>query len=262
MEALLTGEVWIALLTLTFLEIVLGVDNIIFISIVANRLPTEKHNKAHNIGLAIAMGFRIVLIFGIMWIISFKEPLFTVLNVGIGIRDIILMIGGLFLLGKSVTEIHEKMEGGEHSKQTESPTGFWSVIFQITALNIVFSFDSILTAVGLVDLTGTNYPADGSKYPDEIGIGIMIIAVIASMIVMMLFAGGISRFISKHPTLEVLALSFLILIGFMLVLEGVHIEIPKGYIYFAVFFALIVEVVNLRVRKVNKPIKLYNTEIE
>lgn len=253
MEFLLNGEIWIALLTLSFLEIVLGVDNIIFISIVANRLPQQEEAKARRIGLILAMVFRIILIFGIMWIVKLDKPLFTIFDLGISGKNIILMIGGLFLLGKSVSEIHGKMEGAVHNDKGGENAKMFNVILQITALNIVFSFDSILTAVGLVDLSG-------AKYSSDAGIVIMVTSVIISMVVMMLFSGGISRFIAKHPTLEILALSFLILIGFMLMLEGFHQEIPKGYIYFAVFFAVVVEVINMRVRKQADPVKLHKPE--
>ncbi len=240
MEIFLLGETWIALLTLTFLEVVLGVDNIIFISIVANRLPKEKQQKARNIGLLMALAVRVLLLLCISWIIRFNQPLFTVFGIGISGRDLILAIGGLFLLAKSTTEIHHKLEGQmEHEKNKTVTNSLAKTVAQIILLDIVFSFDSILTAVGLTET-----------------VLIMIIAVIISMGIMMLFAGKIARFIAGHPTLEILALSFLILIGFMLVLEGLHFHVPKGYIYFAVFFALAVEIVNMRMRKKKNLVKL------
>ena len=234
MEVLLTSEGIIALLTLTFLEIVLGVDNIIFISIISNRLPEHQQRKTRNLGLFLALVMRIGLLLGISWIIGFTEPLFTVLEHDISIKDLILIIGGLFLIGKSTTEIHESLELDEHEEKKKVATSVSKVILQIVALDMVFSFDSILTAVGLTT-----------------EVMIMIVAVIIAMIVMMTFAGRISNFINKHPSLQMLAMSFLILIGFMLVLEGLGEHIPKGYIYFAVFFSLTVESLNmLRRRKI------------
>ncbi|MEP3388574.1 MAG: TerC family protein [Reichenbachiella sp.] len=240
MESLLTPESLIALLTLTFLEIVLGVDNIIFISIVSNKLPKEQQAKARNIGLMCALVFRIGLLFGITWIISFSEPLFTLFDHAFSGRDLILAGGGLFLIGKSTLEIGHKMEVMEdHEVVSKTTATLAGTIAQIIMLDIIFSFDSILTAVGLTSQ-----------------LTIMIIAVIIAMFIMMAFAGRISAFISKHPSLEVLALSFLILIGFMLTVEAMGHHVPKGYIYFAVFFSLIVEVLNIRIRKGRQKIKL------
>jgi predicted tellurium resistance membrane protein TerC len=232
MELFLQTDTWIALLTLTFLEIVLGVDNIIFISIVSNKLPIEQRPKARMLGLSLALIFRIALLLGISYIIKFQDPLFTLFEHGFSGRDLILGAGGLFLLYKSTLEIHHKMEGDPEEIKSQSAKSFGSVIAQIVFLDIIFSFDSILTAVGLVD-----------------HVSIMIIAVVISLVIMMTFAGKISTFINSHPTLQILALSFLILIGFMLLLEGFHFEVPKGYIYFAVFFSLGVEVINLRMKK-------------
>jgi predicted tellurium resistance membrane protein TerC len=232
MDFLFAPNAWIALLTLTFLEIVLGVDNIIFISIVSNKLPAEKQEKARKTGLFLALFLRIAMLISVVWVIHhLTKPLFTIMGKGFSVREIILFSGGLFLLAKSVSEIGHKMEGIQHEVTTRATT-VWNVIFQIAMLDIVFSFDSILTAVGLSD-----------------DVLIMIIAVVVALSVMMAYAGKISQFISQNPTLEILALSFLILIGFMLVLEGFHIEIPKAYIYFAVFFSLTVEVVNMKIRK-------------
>ncbi|MEX2512828.1 MAG: TerC family protein [Cyclobacteriaceae bacterium] len=239
MEIFLQTETWIALLTLTFLEIVLGVDNIIFISIVSNKLPENQQAKARRLGLSLALVFRILLLLGISYIIKFTQPLISVAGFDLSGRDLILFFGGLFLLFKSTLEIHHKMEGTPEEVKANSAKSFSSVIFQIIFLDIIFSFDSILTAVGLVK-----------------EVIIMIIAVIISIIIMMIFAGSISRFINKHPTLQILALSFLMLIGFMLLVEGLHFEVPKGYIYFAVFFSLAVEIVNMRMRKKTKSHKV------
>ncbi len=237
-EIFTTPEAWISLLTLTFMEIVLGIDNIIFISLIANRLPAEQQSKARILGLALALIFRIGLLLSIKWIVGLTAPLFSVMGYDVTGRGLILLLGGLFLLAKSTTEIAHKVEG-EHpdaikeQNTTKKPVTFSSVIAQIILLDIVFSFDSILTAVGLTDQ-----------------IIIMILAVIISMIIMMIFARPVSDFINKYPSLQILALSFLILIGFMLILEGLpeglNFHIPKGYIYFAVFFSLIVEMVNIR----------------
>jgi predicted tellurium resistance membrane protein TerC len=240
MEIFLQTDTWISLLTLTFLEIVLGVDNIIFISIVSNKLPESQQARARNLGLILALFFRIGLLMGISYIIKFTTPLFTIMEHDFSGRDLILFFGGLFLLTKSTLEIHHKMEGEPEEIKAHSANKVGAVLAQIVFLDIIFSFDSILTAVGLVE-----------------HVSIMIIAVIISLGVMMTFAGRISKFINKHPTLQVLALSFLILIGFMLVLEGFHFEVPKGYIYFAVFFSLAVEIINLRMKgKSSKPVKL------
>lgn len=239
MEALLTSEGLIALLTLAFLEVILGVDNIIFISIISNRLPAGQQKRARNLGLALALLMRIGLLLGISWIIGFTEPLFTLLDHEVSVKDMILILGGLFLIGKSTTEIHHTLEGDEHHESNKKATTMSKVILQIVALDVVFSFDSILTALGLTE-----------------EILIMIIAVTIAMIVMMTFAGKISAFINKHPSLQMLAMSFLILIGFMLVLEGIGHHIEKGYIYFAVFFSLTVEILNMRKRRNDRAVKL------
>jgi predicted tellurium resistance membrane protein TerC len=250
MEIFLTAEAWLALLTLTFFEVVLGIDNIIFISIVSNKLPVEHRARTRNIGLILAMLVRILLLLGITWVITFTEPLFTVSDViGTSLtdkfighdhpfsgRDLILMFGGLFLIAKSTREMNHEIEGDEEEDENEAKSkaskSVTNVILQIILLDIIFSFDSILTAVGL-----TNQ------------IIIMVVAVIISIGIMMIFSGRISDYIHKHPSLEVLALGFLILIGFMLFLEGLEYEIPKGYIYFAVVFSLLIEMFNIRVRK-------------
>jgi predicted tellurium resistance membrane protein TerC len=240
MEIFLRPESWVALLTLTFLEIVLGIDNIIFISLVTNRLPENKQRLIRNIGLVLAMVFRSLLLLTISFFIRLTNPLFTVFNLGISVRDLILITGGLFLIVKSISEIHNKMEGEDHTVKVSIKSSAFAVLFQIIVLDLIFSFDSILTAIGLTDQ-----------------IPLMIVAIIIAIGVMMIFAGSVSRFINKHPTLQVLALSFLILIGFMLVIDGLHYHVPKGYIYFAVFFSLIVEVLNMHIRKHSHPVHLH-----
>jgi predicted tellurium resistance membrane protein TerC len=236
MEIFLHGEAWIALLTLTFLEIVLGIDNIIFISIVTGKLPEDKQRFSRNTGLALAMVFRVALLLLITHIMRLSTPLFSLESIGIqfdvSFRDLILMAGGIFLIAKSTSEMHQKIEGIEHHQKERRSRKISGAIMQIVLLDIIFSFDSILTAIGLTK-----------------NVLLMIIAVIISMFIMMFFSGAISRFINKHPTLQVLALSFLILIGFMLIVDALHYEVPKGYIYFAVLFSLLVEMLNMRMRK-------------
>jgi len=246
MEIFSTGEAWIALLTLTFLEIILGIDNIIFISIVSNKLPEEDQKRARTIGISLALITRVLLLLGITWIMASTKPLFTIEQLGleVSIRDLILLAGGIFLLFKSTMEINHKMERQGIDQQVQGKSKTWNVILQIILLDIIFSFDSILTAVGL------------SK-----DLLFMVIAVVIAMIVMLLFSGKISDFIKKHPSLEILALSFLILIGFMLIVEAFHYEVPKGYIYFAVFFSLTVEFVNIRLRSRRRVVRL-NKRIE
>jgi predicted tellurium resistance membrane protein TerC len=245
-------EVWVSLLTLTFLEIVLGVDNIIFLSIISAKLPESEQPRARNIGLMLAMGLRIILLFGLTWIISMKEPLFTIdflgIHGGVTGQGLILFIGGLFLLYKATSEIHHKLESPDGDDPSVSPAKATlnSVIIQIALINIVFSFDSILTAVGIAD-----------------NLWIMIIAVVISVLVMMLFSGPVSKFVNDHPTVQMLGLSFLILIGFSLIAEAAHIghfiegSVPKGYLYFAIFFSLFTEVLNIRMRKAKKPVQLH-----
>lgn len=237
MEIFLEVDTWVALLTLTFMEIVLGIDNIIFISIVAGKLPEEQQKKARIGGLALALIMRILLLFSITWLIGLTQPLFTIFELDpFSWRDVILSAGGIFLIVKSVLEIHEKVEVGEVEKEVTAAKSFSYAIVQIVLLDIIFSFDSILTAVGLTD-----------------EIILMIIAVVISIGVMMVFAKAVGEFVNKYPTLQVLALSFLILIGFMLVMEGLNYHVPKGYIYFAVFFSLIIEMLNIRLRKKTDP---------
>jgi predicted tellurium resistance membrane protein TerC len=244
--------VWISLLTLTFLEIVLGVDNIIFISIVANKLPRELQAKARNIGLTLALLMRVGLLFTITWMMQLKEPVVTVpfiedplqagSNLAISWKDIILIAGGIFLLFKSTLEIHHKLEQSTKPSSAGGSSTFGMIIFQIVMVDAIFSVDSILTAIGLVD-----------------NIIIMIIAVVVSMGVMLAFAGPISNFINQHPSLQVLALAFLIAIGIILIANGFHQEFNKGYIYTALAFSLIVELINMRMRKNKGSVKL-NTE--
>ena len=239
MDSIFTFESLIALTTLTFLEIILGIDNIIFISIVSNKLPREKKAKARTIGLSLALVFRIGLLAGLTWIIHFTMPLFTLFDHPFSGRDLILAGGGIFLIFKSTMEVHHKVEGEAEEIKSGVSKSLSSAILQIVALDIIFSFDSILTAIGLTDK-----------------LSLMIIAVVISMFFMMIFSGKISDFIHNHPTLEILALSFLILIGFMLIVEALGYHVPKGYIYFAVFFSLIVEVVNINMRKKTDPLVL------
>ena len=242
MELLTQPEIWIALATLTALEIVLGIDNIIFISILAGKLPVEQQARARTVGLGAAMLMRIALLFSITWIMKLTEPLFSVLAKEFSGRDLILIGGGLFLTAKSVLEIHERLEGDdEQAGGARVAASFASVIAQIMVLDIVFSLDSVITAVGLTP-----------------HLPVMITAVVISVGFMMLFAGPVSSFVEEHPTLKVLALSFLILIGFTLIGEGIGLHIPKGYIYFSMAFALGVEMINLKLRSKRKPVKLNN----
>ena len=237
---ILSGEGLMSLFTLTLMEIVLGVDNIIFISILASRLKDEQQQKARMIGISLALIVRLLLLSVITYIVKWNQPLMTLGEFDISVRDLILFLGGGFLIYKSTTEIHDKLEGSAHEVDNTKVYSMSSVVTQIILLDIVFSFDSILTAVGLVD-----------------HLIIMIIAVIISMIVMLVFAKSISDFIEKHPTVKMLALSFLLLIGILLVTEAFHQHVPKGYIYFAIAFSLFVELLNLKMRKKGeKPVKL------
>ena len=235
-------QIWIGLATLTFLEIVLGVDNVIFISILSGKLPEDQQKRARRIGLLGAMLTRIALLFSLAWIIKLTAPLFTVVGTEISGRDLILILGGLFLMGKSVYEIHDKLEGEEGHASAKVAASFASVIFQIMLLDIVFSLDSVITAVGMVDV-----------------LWVMVAAVMISVGIMMASAETISNFVNKHPTVKMLALSFLLLIGMSLIMEGFEHHIPKGYIYFAMGFSVFVEMINLRLRKVSaKPVVLHD----
>lgn len=244
-------QIWISLLTLTFMEVVLGIDNIIFISIIVNRLPQDQQGRGRTTGLMLALLFRIGLLLSISWIVSLKDPLFTLNlpftepNFGVSGRDLILLAGGLFLLAKSTTEIHTKLQGEEESHAAGRYSSFAQVIAQIILIDIVFSFDSILTAVGLVD-----------------NVLVMILAVIIAMSIMLGFAKFIGDFVNQNPTVKMLALSFLIMIGIMLIMEAFHREIPKGYVYFAMFFSLGVELLNLRLRKKTPPVELRDSRYD
>lgn len=262
MNAFFTGEGIISLLTLTFLEIVLGIDNIIFISIAANKLSKKEQPKARNIGLILAMAFRIVLLFGISFLISLSQPFMHIdtswLHAGPSGQSVILLIGGLFLLYKSTSEIHHKLEGSTED-EIQKPTGktvdkLFNVIVQIALINIVFSIDSILTAIGLTQ----NVP-------------IMIGAVVISVLIMMGFSGPVGNFVNRHPSIQMLGLSFLIMIGFMLIAEGAHLahvsilgnevgSVPKGYLYFSIAFSLLVEVLNIKMRKHSTPVQLHDVK--
>jgi predicted tellurium resistance membrane protein TerC len=246
MEWITEPQSWIAFITLLALEVVLGIDNVIFISILAGKLPLEQQQRARTIGLGLAMFIRIALLFSLAWIIRLTDPLFGILGQEISGRDLILIIGGLFLIGKSTHEIHQKLEGEEgHSSARVSPS-FSSVIIQILLLDIVFSLDSVITAVGMVD-----------------NISIMIAAVVVAVGFMMLFAGPISAFVDRHPTVKMLALSFLLLIGVTLLAEGFDQHISKGYIYFAMGFSVFVEMLNLRLRGSKpRPVKLHEAYVE
>ncbi|HSG42572.1 MAG TPA: TerC family protein [Anaerolineales bacterium] len=240
MDWITQPEAWIAFLTLVALELVLGVDNVIFISILAGKLPKDQQPRARSMGIALAVITRILLLLSLSWIIGLTEPLFTVLDFHISGRDLILLAGGLFLLWKSVHEIHQKLEGEEGHASAKVGATFTSVIFQIMLLDIVFSLDSVITAVGMVD-----------------ELAIMIAAVIIAALVMIFSASPLSEFVDKHPTIKMLALSFLLLIGFTLIVEGLHQHIPKGYIYFAMGFSVFVEMLNLRLRtKSKQPVAL------
>jgi predicted tellurium resistance membrane protein TerC len=264
-----SATVWISLLTLTFLEIVLGIDNIIFISIASNKLPEAERPKATNIGLLLAMAMRIILLFGVSILVAMEEPWLKFdldwLSAGFSGQSIILIIGGLFLLYKSTTEIRHKLEEGEHASDAQAGGAkktLSSVIVQITLINIVFSFDSILTAVGMTNgVSGA--------------LVIMIVAVIISVLIMMLFATPVANFVNQHPTIQMLGLAFLILIGFMLITEGAHLAhvkitgaeigaVPKGYLYFAIAFSLFVEFLNMRLRrkKRSEPVQLHGIKEE
>jgi len=232
MSFLTSPESWIALLTLTVLEIVLGVDNIVFISILSGKLPKEQQARARIMGLALAMGTRILLLLSLSWIMGLTKPVFTAVGHDVSGRDLILIGGGLFLIWKSTREIHERLEGAEGEQRAVKTYSFVGTLIQIALLDIIFSLDSVITAVGMVKQ-----------------VGIMIAAIVVAVGFMMFTSGMVSEFIDRHPTIKVLALSFLLLIGMALIAEGFHHEIPKGYIYFAMAFSVFVEMINLRVRK-------------
>jgi predicted tellurium resistance membrane protein TerC len=246
MSELLTSENLIALLTLTSLEIVLGIDNIVFISILVAKLPPERQGRARRIGLLLAMGMRIALLLAISWVMSLTRPLFSVRDWAFTGRDLILLVGGLFLVAKATWEIHDKLEGGEHAERRVKAATFRAVLVQIMLLDIVFSLDSVITAVGMAR-----------------DVEIMIAGVIVSIFVMMLAAASISDFIERHPTMKMLALSFLLLIGVMLIADGFGQHVPKGYIYFAMAFSLFVEILNLRIRRRGEPpVQLHQSYVQ
>ena len=241
MEWLADPQIWIAFATLTLLELVLGIDNIIFISILSGKLPPERQARARFVGLTLALGMRILLLLSLSWIIGLTEPLFSVFGKDISGRDLVLLVGGLFLIAKSTHEIHGSLEGEEGHGSKRVYASFASVIVQITLLDIVFSLDSVITAIGMVS-----------------DVRIMIAAVVVSIVAMMFFAGPIGSFVERHPTIKMLALSFLLLIGVTLVAEGLGQHIPKGYIYFAMAFSVLVEILNIRLRRKTDPVHLHN----
>ncbi len=253
MEFLFDPNLWIAFLTLAVLELVLGIDNVIFISILSGKLPAEQQPRARFIGLSLALVMRVILLFSLTWVMGLTEPLFTVFKQGVSGRDLILLIGGLFLIAKSTHEIHGSLEGEQGHSAKKVYSGFVSVIVQITALDIVFSLDSVITAVGMVSSKPVEEGGHGPA-----GIWIMIAAVVVSIIAMMLFAGPIGAFVQRHPTIKMLALAFLLLIGVTLIAEGLHQHIPKGYIYFAMAFSVLVEFLNMRFRHKAPPVELHD----
>ena len=240
MDAFFSSEGLLALITLTFLEVILGVDNVIFISILSGKLPREQQSRARRMGLLAAMLMRILLLLSIAWVIGLTEPFFTVGRRGISGRDIILIVGGLFLLAKATIEIHDRLEGEEDHQSARAAPSFIAVIIQIMLLDIVFSLDSVITAVGMAD-----------------EVSIMVTAVVLAVAIMMFAAGPISVFVDRHPTVKMLALSFLLLIGVSLIGDGLGVHVPKGYIYFAMGFSVFVEMINLRVRRVGPAVKLH-----
>ncbi len=241
MEWIADPQIWIAFLTLAVLELVLGIDNVIFISILSGKLPEKDQKRARLIGLSLALIMRVILLFSLTWVMGLVEPLFTVMGHTVSGRDLILLVGGMFLIFKSTHEIHGSLEGSDGDSSRKTYAGFTGVIIQIMLLDIVFSLDSVITAIGMVS-----------------NVWIMIAAVVVSIIAMMLFAGSIGAFVQRHPTVKMLALAFLLLIGVTLIAEGIHQHISKGYIYFAMAFSVFVEVLNIRLRKKAKPVILHN----
>ena len=238
-------EIWVALLTLTTLEIVLGIDNIVFISILVAKLPADRQDFARRLGLGLAMLSRIALLFSLSWVIRLTEPLFTLAGQELSGRDLILILGGLFLLGKATFEIHDKLEGDETHAMTAPKSSFASVITQIILLDVIFSLDSVITAVGMVS-----------------ELGVMVAAVVTAVGIMLVASGPISHFVNQHPTIKILALSFLLLIGVSLIAEGLDQHIPKGYIYFAMAFSVFVELLNLRViARHHRPVELHQSYV-
>lgn len=239
MDWLTDPQIWISFLTLTALEIVLGIDNIIFISVLTGKLPVEQQGKARFVGLALALIMRLILLSLVFWMAHLKADAFVLFGHGFAWKDLILILGGLFLIWKSVHEIHSSLEGGEHEKSSKVKATFNAVIFQIILIDLVFSLDSVITAIGLAQQ-----------------IWVMIAAVIVAMLVMLVAAGPISAFVNRHPTIKMLAISFLLLVGVVLVADGFGQHIQKGYIYFAMAFSFIVEMLNLKARSKHKPVEL------
>ncbi|MFI7549913.1 TerC family protein [Micromonospora sediminimaris] len=251
MEFLTSPELWIAFATLLLLEIVLGIDNVVFISILSGRLPEHQQARARTIGISLALITRLLLLASLSWIIGLTAPLFTVLGQEISGRDLILLLGGIFLVGKATYEIHEHLEGSDHGREGGKVVSFGAVIAQILVLDVVFSLDSVITAVGMVD-----------------ELAIMVAAVIIAMIIMLVSAGAVSRFVNQHPTVKMLALSFLLLIGASLIAESFDQHIPKGYVYGPIAFSIFVEFLNLRVRarqrrqQESRPVQLHPTYVK
>jgi predicted tellurium resistance membrane protein TerC len=245
MENILTSENLVAFVTLAALEVVLGIDNVVFISILSGKLPAAQRPSARRLGLMAALVSRVILLFSLAWVMRLTQPLFSILEHAVSGRDLILLLGGLFLVGKATVEIHDKLEGEEHTGPARAAVSFGSVIAQIAVIDIVFSLDSVITAIGMAK-----------------EIWVMVAAVVVAVIVMMAFAGIISDFIERHPTLKILALSFMILIGVMLVIEGFGKHIDRGYLYFAMAFSLGVELVNMRIRGKAKPVHLRQKYVE
>ncbi|MCS7192270.1 MAG: TerC family protein [Armatimonadetes bacterium] len=237
-------EALTALATLTAMEIVLGIDNIVFIAIVASKLPTHQQPKARLVGLTVALIMRLALLLTLKWLMGLTKPFATVMNIPLSGKSLILILGGLFLIGKSTYEIHDKLEGPEQKWKVVSPSSFTLVIAQIALIDLVFALDSVITAIGMARQ-----------------LWVMVVAIVIAMIVMLISAGTVSQFIDRHPTLKMLALSFLLLIGMMLVAEGIGKHIERGYIYFAMGFSLFVELLNLRLRKISEPIKLHGPKM-
>ncbi len=238
------STVIVSLFTLILMEVVLGIDNIVFISIISGKLPLAQQGRARMVGLGLALLMRILLLFALTHIIGLSAPLFTILGVTLSWKDLILLIGGLFLVGKATTEIHGKLEGADDSHSTSKTVrGFGAAIAQIVLIDMVFSIDSILTAVGLTTV-----------------LWVMIVAVLVSVGIMLAFAKSVSGFVNRHPTVKMLALSFLLMIGLLLMTEAFHVEVPKGYVYFAMAFSIVVELLNLKLRKKSEPVKLRETE--
>jgi predicted tellurium resistance membrane protein TerC len=245
MEGLFTTENLVSLLTLTFLEIILGIDNVVFISLLVDRSPQADKKKVRTVGIGLALAARLLLLACVGWLMSFQKPLFSIANLEISVHDMILLAGGLFLIAKSTSEIHRKIEGEQSDSKTIKKLTFRAAIVQIVLIDLVFSFDSILTAIGLVD-----------------HIIIIVIAIIISLVVMLAFVQKIGDFINKHPAMKLLAISFLFMIGTLLVIEALHFHVPRGYIYFAMAFSMIVEMLNMRIRKTGTKPRVKGVESE